>query len=70
MSHVAGFTCEAEINECASSPCQNGGECRDAAHSFICQCKPGFVGPLCEIDFDECVSGPCMNGVSILSDLH
>ena len=53
------------MNECVSSPCQNGGECLDAANSFICQCKPGFVGPLCEINFDECVSGPCMNGVGI-----
>ena len=38
-----------DINECASNPCQYGGECVDGVDYFTCNCVPGFEGELCEI---------------------
>lgn len=37
-----------DINECASSPCENGGYCHDGINSFTCNCVNGFTGTLCE----------------------
>ncbi|XP_022808679.1 neurogenic locus notch homolog protein 1-like [Stylophora pistillata] len=51
------------INECASNPCTNGGQCKDEVNGFSCVCSPGFTGNQCEIDFDECASNPCLGGV-------
>ena len=36
-----GKRCENEIDECLSTPCQNGGTCEDGINSFSCQCLPG-----------------------------
>ena len=33
-----------DINECASSPCQNGGTCRDLVNAFTCDCAAGYEG--------------------------
>ena len=38
-----------DIDECASSPCQNGGTCNDGVNSYTCECIPGFAGDNCEI---------------------
>ena len=37
-----------EIDECLSSPCQNGGRCTDLLMSFNCSCPAGFTGDVCE----------------------
>ena len=38
-----------DINECASSPCQNGGQCRDTVNGFECEnCAAGYEGELCD----------------------
>lgn len=39
----------ADIDECLSSPCQNGATCVDAIDSFTCLCLPSYRGDLCEI---------------------
>ena len=36
-------------DECASSPCQNGGACVDGVNSFACNCLPGYSGATCTI---------------------
>ena len=38
----------ADIDECTSSPCQNGGTCVDGVASFTCGCVTGYTGTLCE----------------------
>lgn len=48
---LAGYTgthCETDINECASSPCQNGGSCVDGVNSYTCICPEGYYGALCQ----------------------
>ncbi|KAI5098483.1 fibulin-7-like [Silurus meridionalis] len=37
-----------EINECASSPCANGGSCTDEVNGFTCACARGWAGPTCQ----------------------
>lgn len=43
-----GTTCEEDIDECASQPCQNGATCIDGVSEFSCTCPPGYSGSYCE----------------------
>lgn len=43
---VSGSLCEAEVNECLSSPCLNDGVCVDEVNKFICSCAGGFTGEI------------------------
>lgn len=40
--------CLLDINECACSPCLNGGTCVDETNKFSCICAKGWVGGTCE----------------------
>ncbi|KAI0232001.1 hypothetical protein LSAT2_017656, partial [Lamellibrachia satsuma] len=52
-----------DIDECLSSPCQNGATCSTPQiNMFSCQCPTGVIGSTCETDVDECGSNPCLNG--------
>ncbi len=37
-----------DIDECASTPCQNGGTCNDDVNSYTCTCNAGYTGSDCE----------------------
>ena len=37
-----------DVDECASSPCQNGGTCVDVVNAYTCNCVPGYTGEDCE----------------------
>ncbi|XP_066294600.1 fibropellin-1-like [Branchiostoma lanceolatum] len=54
-----GFLADVHVDECASSPCQNGGQCVDDVNSFHCRCPTGYSGDLCEIDIDWCANSYC-----------
>ncbi|CAM9812022.1 unnamed protein product, partial [Chrysoparadoxa australica] len=60
-----GPTCSVNIDECASNPCQNGGNCIDGINSFTCECASGFEGPSCAINIDDCADNPCQGGTCI-----
>ena len=38
----------ADIDECLSSPCQNGGTCSDEVNGYTCVCVAGYTGGDCE----------------------
>ena len=42
------FTFFVDIDECASSPCQNGGNCTDIVNGHTCDCVAGYDGINCE----------------------
>ncbi|KAJ8250185.1 hypothetical protein COCON_G00221070 [Conger conger] len=59
-----GFTgtyCHENINDCESSPCQNGGTCIDKVNAYQCICADGWEGARCETDIDDCGANPCKN---------
>ena len=37
-----------DIDECASNPCQNGGNCTDKVNGYTCKCVPGYNGTNCK----------------------
>lgn len=39
----------ADIDDCASNPCENGGTCVDGIQSWRCVCVPGYIGQTCAI---------------------
>ncbi|KAF1374394.1 hypothetical protein PFLUV_G00228650 [Perca fluviatilis] len=71
-----GFTgtyCHENINDCAPSPCKNGGTCIDGINSFQCFCPDGWEGSLCDVDVNECNRNSCQNGgqcVDLLNDFY
>ncbi|XP_016036029.2 protein crumbs isoform X1 [Drosophila simulans] len=53
-------------NQCATQPCQNGGECVDLPNGdYECKCTRGWTGRTCGNDVDECTLHPkiCGNGI-------
>ncbi|KAK7506491.1 hypothetical protein BaRGS_00001966, partial [Batillaria attramentaria] len=57
---VNGFTCSCVENY--SGTFTNSTCVSTNAYHRICQCFPGYTGPLCDIEIDECASEPCLNG--------
>ena len=41
------------MDECASSPCQNGGNCSDGVNEYTCGCLAGYTGDECETSETE-----------------
>lgn len=55
-----GLTCETEILECASNPCNFGGTCIDLINDFQCVCAEGFIGKTCQAVIRLCpTEKPC-----------
>lgn len=57
----AGNLCQMNVNECASSPCQNKGTCVDGVASFTCLCELPYSGPTCAEVLTPCSPNPCAN---------
>ena len=45
-----------DIDDCATSPCQNGGSCTDQVNGYTCSCVDGYDGTNCETGNDATVS--------------
>ena len=43
-----------DIDDCASHPCKNTGNCTDRVNGFNCSCAPGFNGTQCEAGSSSC----------------
>ena len=60
---AAGYTgdrCQTDIDDCAPTPCSNGGSCVDGVDSFTCTCALPFTGAQCQTQLDACVAqSPC-----------
>ena len=41
------FSFSADIDECASNPCENGGTCVDGVNGYTCTCAAGYSGTMC-----------------------
>ena len=41
---LLGKTCEINVNECMSNPCQNNATCIDDVNGYMCECLQGFRG--------------------------
>ena len=37
------------VDECASTPCVNGGSCVDGINQYTCTCASGWEGILCDV---------------------
>ncbi|XP_046573989.1 fibropellin-1-like [Haliotis rubra] len=57
-----GMNCEMNVDDCVSSPCQNGATCIDKHRGYVCACAYGFTGERCETRINPCLSNPCSNG--------
>jgi len=56
-----GEFCQTNVDDCASSPCRNGGECQDLVGDYECLCPQGWVGKQCEEDEKRCDESTCEN---------
>lgn len=64
-----GLLCEANIDDCQSSPCVHG-DCVDEVADFQCQCFRGFIGKRCDINVDDCVRHQCLNGATCIDGVY
>ncbi|NXY41066.1 CRUM1 protein, partial [Ceuthmochares aereus] len=64
-----GPLCEANIDDCQSSPCVHG-DCVDAVADFQCECFRGFIGKKCNINVDDCVRHQCLNGATCVDGVY
>ena len=42
-----GTFCSTDIDDCADSPCDNGGTCIDKVADYDCNCVEGYSGKNC-----------------------
>ena len=58
-------SCDEDLDECLSYPCQNGGTCEQTEEhgNYTCTCPDEFEGHNCqELKIKTCNEFPCKNG--------
>eukprot|EP00329_Picozoa_sp_Boothbay-MS584-11_P001434 20021_1 len=65
-SIAAGGNCNIDVNECASSPCENSAACAESAvdssvayHDYTCTCTNGYTNGLCTYNVISYYSTTC-----------
>lgn len=71
LSNLLLVKCLFNFQECASSPCLNGGSCVDLIDKYACFCPDGYTGKTCMNDIDVCKEAAfnvslCFNGASCI----
>ena len=62
-NNLTHFSCDADIDECASNPCQHDGTCINLLGKFECNCTDEYMGTFCEsFKIITCDNLPCMDG--------
>ncbi|XP_043826311.1 protocadherin Fat 1 isoform X3 [Dromiciops gliroides] len=57
------------IEDCSSSPCQNGGICNPSpSGGYYCKCSALYMGTHCDISVNPCASNPCLYGGTCIRD--
>jgi Notch-like protein len=51
--------CDVDVDECASSPCENGATCSSEVNAYNCACIAGFANGACAYDFISAVASQC-----------
>ncbi|XP_042333974.1 protein crumbs homolog 2 [Sceloporus undulatus] len=64
-----GSLCEANIDDCKSSPCIHG-KCMDEVGDFQCDCHKGYIGKRCQINVDDCIRHKCQNGATCVDEVY
>lgn len=64
VDNFSGTFCQTkQKNGCDIFPCGANSTCRPTNdYHRVCDCFPGFTGPLCDREINECESQPCING--------
>ena len=52
--YSVSFDPDADINECESNPCLNGGTCSDYVGHYTCECPEGYEGINCQPGKKKC----------------
>ncbi|XP_076085388.1 sushi, von Willebrand factor type A, EGF and pentraxin domain-containing protein 1-like [Mytilus galloprovincialis] len=60
--------CE-DINECLSTPCQNGATCHNEVNAYSCTCMPGYQGTNCESEIPCTTPGSLLHASATVSGL-
>ena len=53
ICEVSMFILADILNECSSTPCKNGGQCKNLLGSFECDCPQNVSGKQCEVGKNE-----------------
>lgn len=57
MNSLFYFSCETDIDECASSPCANNGVCIDLINNYHCNCTNNYISSNCSMTLDQTCFG-------------
>ena len=68
MISVVGTHCEVNIDDCVTSPCENGGTCVDGVDMFTCNCTDDRMGHTCSEVYNACSFTPCLNGATCTTE--
>ena len=42
-----------DVKSCRSSPCKNGGMCKNLKNDYLCSCIPAYTGKNCDKGFNH-----------------